>query len=532
MAAPMSGSRSLRTYLIQFANQHTDFRIAEFKALIDLFHADIQWQEKDIHVNNPYLLVKMYSEESVRKIGSRSVLIKNIIELWGHGTTYIELNKSLRDTSRNVMAPHFVKEKSFKLELDAFNKKLSHLYKLEKFKNLPDDVLDFQGEVNLKNPDGTFYLLEDYGPYGSQPPDHPHHIYFGRQELCSIDANVKTCDDSLTNWDNPASSILACIREEDTDCESEETDDIESECDKSEVEPVIYILFTANTSMDAGLSLLMANIGKVRKNHLIMDPFVGTGSLLVACAHNGAYVMGTDINYLLLHAKGKPSRAKQKKRESDESIQANLCQYGLGDFYIDAVVGDASKHRMWRQQSMFDAIITDPPYGIREKTKKVGTVEEDVELTEDQKIGHVPQKIDYHLGQIFKDLLNFAAKFLHLGGRLVYWFPIDRRGYKEENIPTHPCLHCVANCEQVLNCRIARRLITMEKVHQFEEIHQSDSAHVEVDHYEEVSFRQMYFHTRKSKGHNSNEQMKIGNLGKQENNLPDKMAASSLAENG
>lgn len=103
--------------------------------------------------------------------------------------------------------------------------------------------------------------------------------------------------------------------------------------------------------MEASLSLLMANLSKVQKNMLVIDPFVGTGeffismttmnskffkyqrykdrtptktltstcmlyqygvlyeccfvgSILVPCAYHQAYVMGTDINYLLLHAKG------------------------------------------------------------------------------------------------------------------------------------------------------------------------------------------------------------------------------------
>ncbi|OWF53424.1 tRNA (guanine(10)-N2)-methyltransferase homolog [Mizuhopecten yessoensis] len=487
MAAPMRASRIRGNYLIQFAHQHTDFRIAELKALIDLFNVDIQWDEKSLGDESPYLKVKILSEEDVRKIGSRSVLIKNIIELWGHGGTYSELNESLRETNRNIMVPHFVKEKSFKFELDAFNKKLSHSYKLEMFQHLPQDVLAFQGDVSLDNPDEAFFLLEDYGPFGSQAPENPHQIYFGRQ----ISEGQR---DAIRKYTLQSRK------------------------------------FIANTSMDACLSLLMANIGQVKKDNLVIDPFVGTGSLLVACAHHGAYVMGTDINYLLLHARGKPSRAKQEKRESDESIQANLCQYGLGDFYLDAVIGDASKHRMWRQQPMFDAIITDPPYGVREKAKKVGTGVEDVKLSDDQKIGHVPHKVDYHLGQIFKDLLNFAAKFLHMGGRLVYWFPVYRRSYKEENIPTHPCLHRIANCEQALNCRISRRLITMEKVRPFEEIHESDNAQVEVDHYEDASFRQMYFHPRQSKGDNSKEQVENGELSIKGEN--DNIESTSLTENG
>ena len=55
--------------------------------------------------------------------------------------------------------------------------------------------------------------------------------------------------------------------------------------------------------MDAGLSMIMANLGGVRAGDLVFDPFVGSGSLLVAAAERWAYVMGADIDYLLLHAK-------------------------------------------------------------------------------------------------------------------------------------------------------------------------------------------------------------------------------------
>lgn len=38
--------------------------------------------------------------------------------------------------------------------------------------------------------------------------------------------------------------------------------------------------FIGNTSMDAGLSFIMANHAKVKENDLVFDPFVGTGKLL------------------------------------------------------------------------------------------------------------------------------------------------------------------------------------------------------------------------------------------------------------
>lgn len=88
--------------------------------------------------------------------------------------------------------------------------------------------------------------------------------------------------------------------------------------------------------MDAGLSFIMANHAKVKKNDLIFDPFVGTGkkipecihshpcidfeesvhkrflfcvsgSLLVACSQFGAYVCGSDIDYNTIHGKGRLS---------------------------------------------------------------------------------------------------------------------------------------------------------------------------------------------------------------------------------
>jgi len=61
--------------------------------------------------------------------------------------------------------------------------------------------------------------------------------------------------------------------------------------------------------MDPLLSLLMANLGLVRQDSLVLDPFVGTGSLLVAASLVGGYVFGTDINYQMIHAKTKPTKA-------------------------------------------------------------------------------------------------------------------------------------------------------------------------------------------------------------------------------
>lgn len=64
--------------------------------------------------------------------------------------------------------------------------------------------------------------------------------------------------------------------------------------------------------MDAQLSFIMANQALIKNGDLVMDPFVGTGSLLVAAACFGAYVIGTDIDYLMLHGKTRPTRIQAR----------------------------------------------------------------------------------------------------------------------------------------------------------------------------------------------------------------------------
>ena len=38
--------------------------------------------------------------------------------------------------------------------------------------------------------------------------------------------------------------------------------------------------------------------------------------------------------------------------------------------------------------------------------------------------GHIPATRDYKLSEMFTDLVQFAVRYLVVGGRLVYWVPI------------------------------------------------------------------------------------------------------------
>ena len=60
--------------------------------------------------------------------------------------------------------------------------------------------------------------------------------------------------------------------------------------------------------MDPEISFIMSNMALVTSSSFVFDPFVGTGSLIVAAARHGAFVAGTDIDYKCIHGVGKSSR--------------------------------------------------------------------------------------------------------------------------------------------------------------------------------------------------------------------------------
>jgi len=163
-----------------------------------------------------------------------------------------------------------------------------------------------------------FGVLEDYGldPYLSAPPTEPYMIYFGRLIASGNRNLIQTYNLKKRNY-------------------------------------------IGNTSMDAELSLIMANQALAAPGKLIYDPFVGTGSFLLTCAQFGAFTMGSDID------------GRQIRGQTNKSIKSNVEQYNLRGKVLDTLVFDIC-HHPWRDNLWFDAIVTDPPYGVRAGAKTLG----------------------------------------------------------------------------------------------------------------------------------------------------------------
>lgn len=231
--------------------------------------------------------------------------------------------------------------------------------------------------------------------------------------------------------------------------------------------------YISTTSMDAELALVTANMALAAPGKLFYDPFMGTGGFPIACAHFGAVVCGSDIDGRSIRGTGGSARQGQTGKFD---VQGNFKQYGLESRYLGAFVSDLTNtpFRILQHSNAasrggyLDGIVCDPPYGIREGLKVLGSrdklnVEERATHADRyREPGYIPPKKPYSFTAIQDDILAFAAATLVENGRLSMWMPTANDEDIELMIPTHPCLDIVSVCVQPFN-KWSRRLLTYRR---------------------------------------------------------------------
>ncbi|KAJ2486366.1 hypothetical protein EV174_001164 [Coemansia sp. RSA 2320] len=404
-------------FLVYFAQQHEDFRLAELDSLSVLEGVEIEYDPASYSFESPFLVVHVESASQAAKLVRRGILVRHIIEYWGSGETYAEVfDEVKREPERWLEYKH----KSFKFTVEGYGRTLAQKEKVAAIESF--SFLGFEGAIKMKGAEAEFFVCEEY-PVLDTPlaAEQPRRIWFGRVV-------------------GQGSRELI---------------------DKFDVKKRTYL---GNTTMDAELSLVMANQALARAGALVYDPFVGTGSFLLTCSHFGAYSVGSDID-------GRQIRGTAGFRRGVNGISANLAQYGLGSRVLDTAVFDICRNP-WRSGPLFDAIVTDPPYGVRAGAKRLGrrngTVPEiSLKLVDGvanhRRPDYLPPTVAYEMSDVISDLLEFAAEKLVVGGRLVYWLPTVADEYDPKDLPTHRVFRLVANSEQPFG-GWSRRLVTMEKI--------------------------------------------------------------------
>ncbi|OQR83483.1 tRNA guanosine-2'-O-methyltransferase [Achlya hypogyna] len=420
----------MKEYLVFFVHRHLDFRFPELDALLTMQSlSPTECYSREANpLSSPLVHIKLPSEAHAKFLSQRGILVKGVYEIWGHGKTYDEVVKSVA-TFEDRHAIVNDASLTWKINVDAFGLKLSMDQQVERRERFRE-VLPFAGAVQLSNPNNTFLVLEDIGV--DEELHTPHRIFF-----------LRTLAGAERNRGRGGARDLV---------------------DMQTLKRRAYI---GPTSMDAEMALLMCNMALVMPGDLVIDPFVGTGSVLVPCTTFGGVCMGTDIDTRVLHGK------------NNKTIYSNFHQYNLP--VPELVRADNSRSPL-RCPGYFDAVVCDPPYGIRAGARKSGRRERPADESDETAVTetgkpkygprvipeewldtHIPATQPYAAEDVMNDLLAFAATNLRVGGRVVYLLPTTY-DYTDDDLPVHPLLRVVANSEEKLTTKYARRLITMERV--------------------------------------------------------------------
>ncbi|CAN8101712.1 unnamed protein product [Discula destructiva] len=462
------------TYLIRLSQSHEAFRLVELQSLAEI--ENVPFTTVSYSPESPILLIKGPPDSlAATRLVRRATLTQAIYEHWGSGTTLDALHASVRADSAQLWPAHATAP--WKFSIDAFQggrardrDPAQRTALINTFRYLP-----LTGPISLKHPKLELCIFELYQPHAASP----HMYHFGR--LLGPGAR-----------DLPARYDL-------------------------KTRPYI-----STTSMAADLALLTANIALAAPGKLFYDPFVGTGSFPLACAAFGAVVWGSDIDGRAVRGAGADARAKhqQGKVKGEKTLKGNFVHYGLqgrlGDVFASDLthsplrrVGFGRAGPVGRGRRLFDGVVCDPPYGVREGLRVLGCRDPEgtpwvVEAghTRYKDPAFIPPKKPYSFDAMLCDILHFASETLVDDGRLAFWMPTANPSTSSNDassnsapsptttsasnngsssssptagppsstdpssalpIPTHPALALVSVCTQPFN-RWSRRLLTYRKL--------------------------------------------------------------------
>lgn len=345
---------------------------------------------------NPCLYVHFPSVETAQNLLKRSICIEKFISVYASGPSLDSLLSQLPHNPA-FLAQIANPDLSFSFSIDFFQDSVPQEAKVQLIDRF--DPFPFQGKVDAVNPKQKFWVIRDVSQV----------FYFGLEAAGLPSGPRFHTQYSLSKRD-----------------------------------------YLGPTSTDNDLAFLMVNEALVTEKSIVLDPFVGTGSILVAAQHFGALCFGSDIDMRVL----KGLKVGKSRTGGEADVFTNFRHYGLQQ---PEILRCDNSQPVWGLSSFFDAIVCDPPYGVRARSRTAGSKTLPTQ-------SFIPDTNIYESKQLIEDLMTLAARLLVTGGRLVFLLPTDRLTYSSESLPRHPWLRLVSNSENVLSRKAARRLLTWERV--------------------------------------------------------------------
>ncbi|CUG89532.1 methyltransferase, putative [Bodo saltans] len=429
-----------------------------------------------------FAVIEVENEATIFALAARCVLVKGWHLLLAQGSSVDDIVGTLERYSACPQGSHDTAvalwhkwtdpSLTFRYQVDSAGHKISETEKrglISRFASV-----GHRGAVSMQTPDATFHLFLQYAPLET-PTGATQHV--------SISGELKRVYHAVSLFTGARSHLM----------------------DFFSLKKRPYI---GTTSMPPELTFLMSNFAHVRRNDLVYDPFCGTGSSLVSCAHWGAKVFGTDMDGRVLRSgTGKISgQMRQQQAIAFQCIDEHWASRGGSrevaqqrddtsrfDFtpedraqpsmitnfkgYHFDTTPERFRMNFSRWDHMFtpllqgregflDAILSDPPYGVREQKRKIDqehlTATSGPECSSSNTISGSSMADEYEISDMVVDVVIFAARALVVGGRLTFWHPTTYQ-YHPDELPTHPCMELEWDLGQQVTLKMTRRLVTMRK---------------------------------------------------------------------
>ena len=451
------------------------YNIKNFQFNKDTFSYDIQ--------KEPYLRFcfdGIENSDNCQKLIERATLLKSIIKIYGEGDTMDEVINYVEKYNLEEFKKESESSETFRFDMDfrglseKREKEIEMINKFHKF--------NFKGKVDIKNAKRIFVIFRNTIENQKTKKVISTKYFFGRQ--------------------------LA---------------------GKDEKELRFYTKFVLTkrkyigpTATDHLLSFLMANFAQIKEGQIVIDPFVGTGSLLIPPSYFKAQCFGCDLDVRVLRGYSVGYTRKSDDDKTPQKMQGNIFS-NFDDYNFprpQIIRQDINKPAFRKKNFLFDAIVCDPPYGWRAGVRKTGLSDtkkekrekrleqkrknkkdkdkDDIKDNDDKKnedennknqiVTAENEDMDYNyvvvngeknmflptshtsVNDIFDGLISFALDNLKVGGFLVCLFPVRKEKEEEDlvnhpiNFPMHPQFKLIHACENINSRLRSRWCLTYKKI--------------------------------------------------------------------
>lgn len=336
-------SLPIMDFLVRFSQYHETFRVTELQSLAVVEHVPLTIVAYDPEL--PFCIIRGPQDAAAAaRLVRRSILTQAVYELWGTGATLDALHEAVKTQSSHLWAQY--SKESWKFEIDSFQgtrKNDERRDIINTFRYLP-----LRGPIKMKDPDQVYTILEEWplnihlhALVKPKEPRTPARYHFGRYL-------GKGARELISRFDLKKRPYIS------------------------------------TTSMDSELALVTANIALACRGKIFYDPFVGTGSFPLACSAFGAISWGSDIDGRAVRGSGNDARAEAKRGlvKGEKTLRGNFKHYDilerLGDVFTSDLTNTPLRRVVFGQAGpggrsrLFDGIVCDPPYGVREGLRVLG----------------------------------------------------------------------------------------------------------------------------------------------------------------